>query len=170
MSVIQTFSISILFRFSIEFLSTLLFSGCVEKLLHFVDKCLEHPEHTYYDFYAGELAICLNKIATHTSNKALVVKCGGHLALHKLLKHAGEEEERVAGLQTLWNIAFSREAKEVLREQGKLMVLLRELARCGEGRDVRRCAAGVLWECEEKYDIQGTVPRNSLLSVQLWMD
>ena len=41
-------------------------------MLQFLDKSLEHSEHTHHDFYAAELAGCLSRLAGHNSNKILV--------------------------------------------------------------------------------------------------
>lgn len=125
------------------------------RLLQFLDKSLEHSEHTYHDFKAEELTNCLTCLAGHNANKVLIVRNSGQEILHKLLKYAYNDSERIAACHALWNVAFSCEAKDILREMGKLMNLLREL-KGSDNAILRRAASGILWECEEKYDIKGT--------------
>jgi len=47
-------------------------AGCVIRVLQFLDKSLEHSEHTHHDFYAAELAGCLSRLAGHNTNKVVV--------------------------------------------------------------------------------------------------
>ena len=51
----------------------------------------------------------------------------GQEILHKLLKHAYDDEERIAACNALWNLSFNHEAKNTIREMGKLLNMLREL-------------------------------------------
>ena len=50
------------------------YSGSIIRVLQFLDKSLEHSEHTHHDFYASELAGCLSRLAGHNSNKTMVRK------------------------------------------------------------------------------------------------
>ena len=50
----------------------LIYSGSIIRVLQFLDKSLEHSEHTHHDFYASELAGCLSRLAGHNSNKTIV--------------------------------------------------------------------------------------------------
>ena len=55
-----------------RFLFSLFYTGCVIRVLQFLDKSLEHSEHTHHDFYAAELAGCLSRLAGHNTNKVVV--------------------------------------------------------------------------------------------------
>ncbi|XP_066925330.1 uncharacterized protein [Clytia hemisphaerica] len=129
--------------------------GSVIRVLQFLDKSLEHSEHTHHDFYAAELAGCLSRLAGHNSNKVLITRNSGQEILHKLLKYAYDDEERIAACNALWNLSFCREAKDILRGMSKLINMLRELSASSNMR-LHTAAAGVIWECEDKYDIKGT--------------
>ena len=46
--------------------------GLVIRMLQFLDKSLEHSEHTYLDFFAAELSDCISRLCSHDSNREYV--------------------------------------------------------------------------------------------------
>ena len=60
----------------------------------------------------------------------------GQEILHKLLKHAYDDEERIAACNALWNLSFNHDAKNTIREMGKLLNMLRELKVSARGTEV----------------------------------
>jgi len=72
----------------------------------------------------------------------------------------------------LWNLSFNHEAKDMLRDMSKLINALRAM-KGSSNLFLRRAASGVIWECEEKYDLKGTreihttLPNHVMISYEL---
>lgn len=62
-------------RLCIKVELTVICNFCLDfviRLLQFLDRSLEHSEHTYHDFYAAELVGCLTRLAGHSSVQIMV--------------------------------------------------------------------------------------------------
>ncbi|XP_065654091.1 uncharacterized protein LOC101237114 [Hydra vulgaris] len=131
-------------------------------LLQCLDKSLEDSKHMIHDFNACDLANCFTRIASNEVIRERIVQNSGQEIFHKFLRHSYNYNEQIAAINSLWSIAFNSQAKDIIRGMGKLMNLLLKLKE--SDNDGLRCAAsGVIWECVEKYELNGN--KESLPSI-----
>ena len=66
-----------------------------------------------------------------------------------MLQNAKDDEERVNACNTLWTLAFDEENKKNIKEDEHACAELRKLL-TSNNREVKKAAAGALWEVEGK--------------------
>ena len=69
-----------------------------------------------------------------------------------MLQKAQDDDERIEACRTLWTLAFDDENKQEIK-RNKLAMAELERLHSSENKELRRAAAGALWECQykEKY-------------------
>ncbi|XP_004206522.3 uncharacterized protein LOC101237114 [Hydra vulgaris] len=123
-------------------------------LLQCLDKSLEDSKHMIHDFNACDLANCFTRIASNEVIRERIVQNSGQEIFHKFLRHSYNDNEQIAACNSLWSIAFNSQAKDIIRGMGKLMNLLLKLKE-SDNDDLCCAASGVIWECVEKYELNG---------------
>ena len=66
-----------------------------------------------------------------------------------MLQNAKGDEERLNACNTLWTLAFDKENKNEICSDDYAIFELRKLL-TSENSEIKRAAAGALWECEGK--------------------
>lgn len=67
-----------------------------------------------------------------------------------MLQNAKGNEERLNACNTLWTLAFDEENRQMIRSDDYALFELRKLLTTSEDSEIKRAAAGALWECEGK--------------------
>ena len=67
-----------------------------------------------------------------------------------MLITAKENQERINGCSTLWTLAFDADNRVEIRSNEHALAELRKLA-SHENMEIRKAAAGALWEVEGKH-------------------
>ena len=85
-------------------------------------------------------------------NLLQIAQCGAIPILAKMLQRAPDNEEKLNACNTLWTLAFDKENGKQIKDNESAMAELKKLLTV-ENSDIKKAAAGVLWECEgkEKY-------------------
>ncbi|KAL9979646.1 hypothetical protein ACROYT_G017336 [Oculina patagonica] len=112
-------------------------------------KAVDATSHRYLNFAARELAHGLAKIAVNDNNKKTIVKCGAIPVLVKLLQNAKYDVEKINACNLLWTLAFDEENRKQIKNDESAIPELKKLA-TSENSEIKRAAAGALWECEGK--------------------
>ena len=81
-----------------------------------------------------------------------IVQCGAIRILIKMLQRAQDDEEKFHACNTLWALAFDEENRKQIKSDEVVIPELKKLL-ASENSEIKRAAAGALWECEgkEKY-------------------
>ena len=81
-----------------------------------------------------------------------IAQCGAIPILVKMLQNAKGEEEKLSACNTLWTLAFDGDNKKEINNDDYAIFELKKLLTSENGQ-IKRAAAGALWECEgkEKY-------------------
>ena len=69
-----------------------------------------------------------------------------------MLQNTKEDEGRTNACNLLWTLAFDEENRKQIKSDGTVIPELKKLV-ASENSEIKRAAAGALWECEgkEKY-------------------
>lgn len=67
-----------------------------------------------------------------------------------MLQNAKGNVERLNACNTLWTLAFDEENRQMIRSDDYALFELRKLLTTSENSEIKRAAAGALWECEGK--------------------
>ncbi|PFX17112.1 uncharacterized protein LOC111341315 [Stylophora pistillata] len=121
----------------------------INFLIRLLRKAIGTDYHRYLGFSAREIAEGLTQIAVNDNNKKTIVKCGAIPILVNMLQNAKDDEERVNACNTLWTLAFDEENKKNIKEDEHACAELRKLL-TSNNREVKKAAAGALWEIEGK--------------------
>ena len=78
-----------------------------------------------------------------------IVKCGAIPILVKMLQKAKDDDEKINACNTLWTLAFDKETRKEINDDEFAIAELRKLV-TSENSEIKRAAAGALWECEGK--------------------
>ncbi|KAJ7380757.1 hypothetical protein OS493_007135 [Desmophyllum pertusum] len=126
--------------------------GPIKFLTSLLQRSLKTSNRRYIGFSASELAEGLTQIAVNDNNKKTIVKCGAIPILVKMLQNAKDDDEKINACNTLWTLAFDKETRKEINDDEFAIVELRKLS-TSENSEIKRAAAGALWECEgkEKY-------------------
>ena len=81
-----------------------------------------------------------------------IAECGAIPILVKMLQNAKGDEERLNACNTLWSLAFNEDNRKEINNDDYAIFELKKLL-TSENSQIKRAAAGALWECEgkEKY-------------------
>ncbi|KAL9979651.1 hypothetical protein ACROYT_G017341 [Oculina patagonica] len=123
--------------------------GPIKFLTRLLRKAVDATGHRYMSFPARELANGLAKIAVNDKNKKTIVKCGAIPVLVKLLQNAKDDAEKINACNLLWTLAFDEENRKQIKNDESAIPELKKLA-TSENSEIKRAAAGALWECEGK--------------------
>ncbi|XP_078366964.1 uncharacterized protein LOC144650989 isoform X1 [Oculina patagonica] len=123
--------------------------GPIKFLTRLLRKAVDATSHRYLNFAARELAHGLAKIAVNDNNKKTIVKCGAIPVLVKLLQNAKYDVEKINACNLLWTLAFDEENRKQIKNDESAIPELKKLA-TSENSEIKRAAAGALWECEGK--------------------
>lgn len=97
-----------------------------------------------------ELALIPNKINCTSPSVLQIGQCEAVPILVKMLQNAKGNEERLNACNTLWTLAFDEENRQMIRSDDYALFELRKLLTTSEDSEIKRAAAGALWECEGK--------------------
>lgn len=123
--------------------------GPIKFLIKLLVRALSIENHRHLGFSAAELAEGLTQIAVNDNNKKTIAKCGVLPVLVTMLQTAKDDEESLKASETLWTLAFDDEnRKEITNNQAAIGELEKLLS--SENSDVKKAAAGALWECQGK--------------------
>ncbi|KAJ7380759.1 hypothetical protein OS493_007137 [Desmophyllum pertusum] len=121
----------------------------IKFLTSILKKAIGSSTHRYLGLSAAELAEGLTQIAVNDNNKKTIAQCGAIPILVKMLQNAKGDEERLNACNTLWTLAFDKENKNEICSDDYAIFELRKLL-TSENSEIKRAAAGALWECEGK--------------------
>ncbi|XP_067054111.1 uncharacterized protein [Acropora muricata] len=123
--------------------------GPIKFLIKLLVRALSTENHRHLGFSAAELAEGLTQIAVNDNNKKTIAKCGVLPVLVTMLQTAKDDEESLKASETLWTLAFDDEnRKEITNNQAAIGELEKLLS--SEKSEVKKAAAGALWECQGK--------------------
>lgn len=91
---------------------------------------------------------CLYK-CTHRAVLFQIAQCGAIPILVKMLQNAKGDEEKLSACNTLWTLAFDGDNKKEMNNDDYAIFELKKLL-MSENSQIKRAAAGALWECEGK--------------------
>lgn len=121
----------------------------IKFLIKLLVRALSTENHRHLGFSAAELAEGLTQIAVNDNNKKTIAKCGVLPVLVTMLQTAKDDEESLKASETLWTLAFDDEnRKEITNNQAAMGELEKLLS--SENSEVKKAAAGALWECQGK--------------------
>ncbi|KAL9979635.1 hypothetical protein ACROYT_G017320 [Oculina patagonica] len=123
--------------------------GPIKFLTSLLERSLNTSTHRYSGFSASELAEGLTQIAINDKNKKTIAQCGAIPILVKMLQRAQDNEEKLNACNTLWTLAFDKENGKQIKNNESAIAELKKLLTV-ENSEIKRAAAGVLWECEGK--------------------
>lgn len=66
-----------------------------------------------------------------------------------MLQSAQDDEEKFNACNTLWTLAFDKENRQQIKNDKVVIPELKKLL-ASENSEIKRAAAGALWECEGK--------------------
>lgn len=78
-----------------------------------------------------------------------IAQCGAIPILIKMLQSAQDDEEKFNACNTLWTLAFDEENRQQIKNDKVVIPELKKLL-ASENSEIKRAAAGALWECEGK--------------------
>lgn len=78
-----------------------------------------------------------------------IAQCGAIPILVKMLQNAKGDEEKLSACNTLWTLAFDEDNKKEINNDDYVIFELKKLL-TSENSQIKRAAAGALWECEGK--------------------
>ena len=78
-----------------------------------------------------------------------IAQCGAIPILVKMLQSAQDDEEKFNACNTLWTLAFDEENRKQIKNNEVAIPELKKLL-TSENSEIKRAAAGALWECEGK--------------------
>ena len=102
-----------------------------------------------YGFSAKELAEGLSHLAINDANKKILGQNGVIPVLISVIKTSNEDEEKASATRALWMLAFDNNNKEKVRQEEGAMDILHQLQQ-SKNSEVKKAAAGALWELEGK--------------------
>lgn len=82
-------------------------------------------------------------------NLPQIAACGAIPILVKMLQSAQDDEEKLNACNTLWSLAFDKENGKQIKNNESAIAELKKLLTV-ENSEIKRAAAGVLWESEGK--------------------
>ncbi|KAL9979634.1 hypothetical protein ACROYT_G017319 [Oculina patagonica] len=123
--------------------------GPIKFLTSLLERSLKVSNRRYIGFSAAELAEGLTQIAVNDKNKKTIAQCGAIPILVKMLQSAQDNEEKLNACNTLWTLAFDKENGKEIKNNESAIAELKNLLTV-ENSEIKRAAAGVLWECEGK--------------------
>ncbi|RMX38043.1 hypothetical protein pdam_00020147 [Pocillopora damicornis] len=124
--------------------------GPIKFLTTILRKAIGSTTHRYLGLSASELAEGLAQIAVNDNNKKTIGQCEAVPILVKMLQNAKGNVERLNACNTLWTLAFDEENRQMIRSDDYALFELRKLLTTSEDSEIKRAAAGALWECEGK--------------------
>lgn len=87
---------------------------------------------------------CTNRVVVFQ-----IAQCGAIPILVKMLQNAKGDEEKLSACNTLWTLAFDGDNKKEINNDDYAIFELKKLL-TSENSQIKRAAAGALWECEGK--------------------
>ena len=102
-----------------------------------------------YGYSAKELAEGLSHLAINDANKKILGQNGVIPVLISVIKTSNEDEEKASATRALWMLAFDNNNKEKVRQEEGAMDILHQLQQ-SKNSEVKKAAAGALWELEGK--------------------
>ena len=78
-----------------------------------------------------------------------IAQCGAIPILVKMLQSAQDDEEKFNACNTLWTLAFDEENRTQMKRDKDAIPELKKLL-MSENIEIKKAAAGALWECEGK--------------------
>ncbi|XP_020626470.1 uncharacterized protein LOC110063812 isoform X2 [Orbicella faveolata] len=121
----------------------------IKFLTSILKKAIGSSTHRYLGLSASELAEGLTQIAVNDNNKKTIAQCGAIPILVKMLQNAKGDEEKLSACNTLWTLAFDGDNKKEINNDDYAIFELKKLL-TSENSQIKRAAAGALWECEGK--------------------
>ena len=124
-----------------------------ENLLSFIitllDEAWQSEDRHSNGYSAKELAEGLSHLAINDANKNILGQNGVIPVLISVIKTSNEDEEKASATRALWMLAFDNNNKEKVRQEEGAMDILHQLQQ-SKNSEVKKAAAGALWELEGK--------------------